>query len=140
GFLNEPIDEFDAIHFGISPREAEALDPAHRLLLEVSWEALERAGIAPLSLRGTDGGVLLGISGSDYNTLQIQMPDLMSMYSGTGSAPSIAAGRISHFLGLHGPNVAVDTACSSSLVAIVQAVEALRAGKCSLALAGGAQV
>src|SRR5690606_5921503 len=109
-------------------------------LLEVSWEALERAGIAPLSLRGTDGGVFLGISGSDYNTLQIQMPDLMSMYSGTGSAPSIAAGRISHFLGLHGPNVAVDTACSSSLVAIVQAVEALRAGKCSLALAGGAQV
>src|SRR5690606_12426239 len=77
---------------------------------------------------------------SDYNTLQIQMPDLMSMYSGTGSAPSITAGRLSHFLGLHGPNVAVDTAYSWSLGAIVQAVEALRAGKCSLALAGGAQV
>lgn len=142
GFLQAPVDEFDASFFGISPREAEAMDPVQRLLLELSWEALERAGIAPLSLNGSETGVFVGVSGSDYDTLQHQAASLESIhtYRGTGTAACVAGGRISHVLGLQGPNVAVDTACSSSLTAIVLAVENLRSGRCRTALAGGAHL
>ena len=142
GFLREPVDQFDAGFFGISPKEAEAMDPVQRLLLELSWEALERAGIAPLSLNGTDTGVFIGVSGSDYDTLQHQSASLEAIhpYRGTGTAACVAGGRISHVLGLQGPNIAVDTACSSSLSALVLAVENLRAGRCRMALAGGAHL
>lgn len=141
-FLDVPVDAFDAAFFGISPREASAMDPVQRLLLELSWEALERAGIAPHTLEGSDAGVFIGVSGSDYDTLQHKSGSIEDIhtYRGTGSAPCVTSGRLSYVLGLHGPNVAVDTACSSSLVAVALAVESLRAGKCSLALAGGAHL
>ena len=141
-FLDGPVDMFDAAFFGISPREASAMDPVQRLLLELSWEALERSGIAAHTIEGTDAGVFIGVSGSDYDTLQHQGGSIEDIhtYRGTGSAPCVTSGRLSYVLGLHGPNLAVDTACSSSLVAIALAVESLRAGKCSLALAGGAHL
>jgi amino acid adenylation domain-containing protein len=136
GFL-EKIDQFDADFFGIAPREADYIDPQHRLLLEVSWEALENGGICPSTLRGSDSGVFIGISGNDY--LQLQTDDIRSIsaYTGTGGAHALAANRLSYFLDLHGPSLAVDTACSSSLVAVQQAVMSLRNGECSVALAGG---
>ena len=141
-FLDTPVDTFDAAFFGISPREASAMDPVQRLLLELSWEALERAGIAAHTIEGSDAGVFIGVSGSDYDTLQHQAGSIEDIhtYRGTGSAPCVTSGRLSYVLGLHGPNLAVDTACSSSLVAVALAVENLRAGKCSLALAGGAHL
>ncbi len=139
GFLQESLRDFDARFFGISPREAESLDPQQRLLLETSWEALEHAGIAPSSLVGTDAGVFVGISTSDY--LQLVQADTdrsaIDPYSGTGGAYCVASGRLSYFLGLHGPNIAVDSACSSSLVSVLMAVQALRTRSCSVALAGG---
>lgn len=142
GFLQGAIDAFDAAFFGISPREGSAMDPVQRLLLELSWETLERSGIPPQSLEGSDTGVFVGISGSDYDTLQHHSGTLEDIhtYRGTGSAPCVAGGRISYVLGLQGPNLTVDTACSSSLVAIALAVENLRMGRCSLALAGGAHL
>ncbi len=137
GFLQEPIDRFDPAFFGISAREAAAMDPIHRMLLEMSWEALERAGIPPHTLENTSAGVFAGLSASDYELLQRGNGlDAIHSYRGTGTASSVAGGRISHFFGLHGPNLAVDTACSSGLVAIVLAVEQLRSHRCDLALAG----
>nr|AID65222.1 putative aspartate racemase [Cystobacter fuscus] len=128
---------FDAEFFGLMPREAEALDPQQRLLLEVSWEALEHAGLSAEGLRESATGVFVGISGSDYGALSTPTEASLTPYSLTGTLPSTAAGRISYTLGLNGPCLAVDTACSSSLVAVHLAMQSLRRGESTVALAGG---
>ncbi|WP_186779026.1 type I polyketide synthase [Streptomyces salinarius] len=136
GFLDHVYD-FDARFFGISAREAERMDPQQRLLLEVAWQTLEDAGIAPSSLAGSDTGVFVGVSGHDYADLQMPHPDVVDMYSATGNAQSVAAGRLSYFFDLRGPSLALDTACSSSLAAVHTALRSLRDGECGIALAGG---
>lgn len=140
GAFLEAVDQFDAEFFGISPREAASMDPQQRLMLEVSWEALEHAGHSPAGLAGTRTGVYLGICNSDYGRALLAQSDRIDAYSSTGNAYSVAAGRLSYFLGLHGPSIAVDTACSSSLVALHLACQALRLGECDLALAGGSNL
>ena len=139
GAFIRDVDRFDAAFFGVSPREAVSMDPQQRLLLELTWEALEHAAIAPSSLAGSATAVYVGITTHDY---AMQLAESVGSrygdaYTPSGTAHSVAAGRLSYVLGLHGPNVAIDTACSSSLVAMHWAVRSLRDHECDLALAGG---
>lgn len=136
GFLSQ-VDQFDPQFFGIAPLEAEAMDPQHRLLLEVVWETLAAAGIQPEKLSGTQTGVYLGIANVDYARFPNPSKSAHGAYYGTGTAASIAANRLSYMLNLQGPSVAVDTACSSSLVALHFACNALRNRECDQALSGG---
>ncbi|HWB17691.1 MAG TPA: type I polyketide synthase [Vicinamibacterales bacterium] len=138
GFVRN-LDQFDPAFFEISPREAQTLDPQQRLLLEVAWEALEHAGLSASGLRGSDTGVFVGIvGGTEYSDRLKQNRAIdADLYAGTGSAPSIAAGRVAYCFGFHGPALAVDTACSSSLLSVHLAMQSLRRGECRLALAGG---
>jgi acyl transferase domain-containing protein/acyl carrier protein len=137
GFLHG-IEQFDPEFFGISPREAAGMDPQQRILLEVSWEALENAAENPNALAGSPTGVFLGLCNTDYFLMQFEGGrSSLDAYVATGNAHSVASGRISYVMGLQGPSVAVDTGCSASLVAVHLACQSLRTGECRMALAGG---
>ncbi|WP_181771312.1 type I polyketide synthase [Amycolatopsis pittospori] len=136
GFLGD-IAGFDAEFFGIVPGEAETMDPQQRMLLEVTWAALEHAGLPPSTLRGSRTGVFVGLSAGEYGHLTMTDPTAVDVWSATGAATSIAANRLSYLFDLRGPSLTLDTACSSSLVAVHQAVQSLRRGECGTALAAG---
>ena len=136
GFLRD-VDVFDPALFQIAPREAARMDPHHRLLLQVVWEALEDAGLAPSRLAGTRTGVFIGLSTNDYTAMEFNDAVAIDAYTGTGASASVAAGRISYQFDFRGPSLAVDTACSSSLVAAHLACHSLRSGESDFALAGG---
>ncbi len=139
GAFLEKVDGFDAQFFGITPREAEHIDPQHRLILEVAWEALEDAGIIPIHLSGSATGVFVGIATMDYfqGGLLDAGLDHINAYDVSGSSHSTVAGRLSHFLNLQGPCMALDSACSSSLLAVHLACQSLRSRESELAIAGG---
>lgn len=138
GAFTNNIDLFDAPFFGISPREAERMDPQQRFLLELTWEALERAGIVPATLSGTKAGVFVGILNTDYYFMNLALPrENQDAYSATGNGHCFAAGRLAYTFGLQGPTMSVDTACSSSLVAAHLACQSLRARECDLAVVCG---
>ncbi|MDR6504099.1 acyl transferase domain-containing protein [Burkholderia ambifaria] len=139
GSFLDNVASFDAGFFGISAREAAMLDPQQRMLLEVAWEALERAGIPASELKGSATGVFAGVMHQDY-AHRFRNADDVDLYTAAGNAPSVLAGRVSHVLGLHGPTLTIDTACSSSLVAVHLACQALRARECDLAIVGGVNV
>lgn len=140
GFL-DGIGEFDPEFFGISPREALWMDPQQRLMLEIAWEGLERAGYSPAALRGSRSGIFVGVAANEYShLLSRDSVESIEAHFITGNALNAIAGRVAFVLGLEGPAVAVDTACSSSLVAVHQACQALHSGDCDLALAGGVNV
>jgi acyl transferase domain-containing protein len=138
GFLQN-VDGFDPQFFNISPREAVSLDPQHRLLLEVAWEALENSGHSPGEVRGSLTGVFVGIGADDYAKLQVRSapPESVTPYTGTGNAYCYGAGRVSFFLGAQGPSFPIDTACSSSLVAAHLACQSLRLRECNLGIVAG---
>ncbi len=137
GFLKD-VDRFDAYFFGISPREAQRMDPQQRLLLEVAWEALEHAGVSADALSEAKASVFVGMSAADYfQVMHDGGLESFDAYTASGTAHSIASGRLSYVLGTRGPSVSIDTACSSSLVAIHQAIQSLRRGESEIALAGG---
>ncbi len=136
GFVAD-VDAFDPMFFGIAPREAASMDPQQRLALEVAWEAIWDSGHPPESLSASNTGVFLAVCNSDYERLVFEDPAQLGSHSCSGTYQSVASGRISFLLNLQGPSISVDTACSSSLVAIHLACQSLRAGECSLALAGG---
>lgn len=138
-FLNQ-VDQFDPLFFGISPKEAASMDPQQRLMLECAWEAIEDSGTAPKDLAGTNTGVFVGVSTSDYADRMKERGAGMATHGSTGTAHSLLPNRISYLLDLHGPSEPVDTACSSALVAMHRGVEAIRTGRCDAALAGGVNV
>ena len=139
GFV-DGVADFDAGFFGIAPSEALAMDPQQRMFLELSWEALERAGIEPGGLRGSATGVFAGVYTQGYGIGNAEALKGLGGFRLTGQSASVASGRVSYVLGLEGPAVSVDTACSSSLVALHMAAQSLRSGECDLALAGGVTV
>nr|AMK48247.1 6-methylsalicylic acid synthase [Streptomyces gandocaensis] len=139
GFLDD-IAGFDAEFFGITPREAELMDPQQRIVLEVSWEALEHAGIPPHTLAGSDTGVFIGVGSDDYGRRMLEDLPGIEAWTGIGAAFCAVANRVSYTLDLRGSSLAVDTACSASLVSVHLAVQALRAGECPVALAGGVNI
>ncbi|WP_424097226.1 SDR family NAD(P)-dependent oxidoreductase [Moorena producens] len=135
--LLEQVDGFEPNFFSVSPREAKQMDPQQRLILEVAWEALENAGIAPERLAGSQTGVFVGVTNYEYYMLVSRDIPGLDAYSGTGTSPSIIPGRLSYVLNLRGPSLAVDTACSSSLVALHYACQSLKTGESDLCLVGG---
>ena len=140
GSFVDNVGDFDAAFFGISPREAHAMDPQQRLLLEATWEALERAGINPISLHGSDTGVFIGMAAQEYGPRGYNEKEGFVGYMATGIPTCIASGRVAYTLGLHGPALTVETGCSSSLVSVHLAMRSLRSGECDLAVVGGVSV
>ncbi|MFC5183320.1 type I polyketide synthase [Actinomadura harenae] len=140
GSYLDDVAGFDADFFGITPREAALMDPQQRIILELSWEALEHAGVPPHTLAGTDAGVFMGVGADDYGRRLLEDLPRIEAWSGIGGAYCAVSNRVSHVLDLRGSSMSVDTACSSSLVAVHLAAQALRAGECPVALAGGVLV
>ncbi len=140
GFVETP-DRFDPKFFGIAPAEAVTMDPQQRLLLETTWEALENAGVNPMSLAGTATGVFVGLCNSDYAFQVLRgSRETITAHMASGLSHAVASGRISYLLGLQGPSATVDTSCSASLMAVHLACQSLRRRESDLALAGGANV